>query len=166
MPYCDELAADGKSHYGRCRTDWLSAICRLKEWHAQFSPYERGAGNSSLLYVHVGKTGGTLVGNLLQAHGVAFDEVHTHPVQLTVAQRHAVFLVTIRDPVDRLLSGYNHHIRHDWDASWFRATRDCMPSPERAPQVLFGASGTAAFPPSAQHFLLNATGVGHLHMNT
>ena len=73
--------------------------------------------NRSVLFVHIGKAGGGTIESMLQqAHYVAFDQVHVHPVPLLALRSHPHIVVVVRDPVARFISAYNWGItqRQAW----------------------------------------------------
>ena len=71
----------------------------------------------SLLFVHVGKTCGTTVGftlrdnagqiKLLNPPRPPYAEVHVHSVRPDVVEHAEHVLISLRDPVDRVVSAYN-----------------------------------------------------------
>ena len=73
-----------------------------------------------LLFIHVGKTCGDTVISALDKNSMkiksidehsgrdAYDMVHVHPVRAEVVASMDNILITMRDPVDRLISAYNN----------------------------------------------------------
>lgn len=63
---------------------------------------------SRVLYIHVGKCGGSTVWSWLRHAGVDFDEVHLHRPANTQERAYSKFVVWVRDPVDRFVSAFNY----------------------------------------------------------
>lgn len=66
-----------------------------------------GLHNKSILLVHVGKTAGASVKAQFETDGLDFEQVHLHSVDEAMIRAHAVVLVSLRDPVQRLVSAFN-----------------------------------------------------------
>ena len=69
-----------------------------------------GADGSQLLFVHVGKAGGTSVAKYLSEAAVPFDEVHVHSTSLDVFRNHSTILVSLRDPARRVESAIHEFL--------------------------------------------------------
>jgi hypothetical protein len=109
-----------------CRRTWSQAVKEMPEAsEGDQRPELRGdafrsKNPPSLLFVHVGKTCGATVGFALRdnqrllstkhANQPAYDEVHTHPVRWGVLDAADRVLVSLRDPIDRVVSSYNSYV--------------------------------------------------------
>jgi hypothetical protein len=109
-----------------CKRTWSKAVEAMPESaEGDVRPELRGDAfrtttPPSLLFVHVGKTCGATVGFALRdnqrllntRHPLqpAYDEVHTHPVRWGVLAAADHVLVSLRDPIDRVVSSYNSYV--------------------------------------------------------
>ena len=109
-----------------CKRTWTKAVEAMPESpEGDSRPELRGDAfrtktPPSLLFVHVGKTCGATVGFALRdnqrllntRHPLqpAYDEVHTHPVRWGVLAAADYVLVSLRDPIDRVVSSYNSYV--------------------------------------------------------
>lgn len=64
-----------------------------------------------VLFIHLGKTGGGSVGQLLKDENVSYDQIHMYPVILPALRSHPYIVVTVRDPVARFISAYNWGVK-------------------------------------------------------
>lgn len=84
----------------------------LNGWHqGKLYKFDR-----SVLFIHVGKAGGSSIAGILGATHVHYDQIHVHPVPLLALHSHPYIVITVRDPVARLISAYNWGIslRQPW----------------------------------------------------
>ena len=112
----------------RCVARWNQAVDRslgnvnisdpnvrlsgLNGWHqGKLYKFDR-----SVLFIHVGKAGGSSIAGILGATHVHYDQIHVHPVPLLALHSHPYIVITVRDPVARLISAYNWGIslRQPW----------------------------------------------------
>ena len=109
-----------------CKNTWSTAVSAMSDSpEGDFRPELRGDAfrakvPPALLFVHVGKTCGATVGFALRdnqrlmstKHPLqpAYDEVHTHPVRWGVLAAADYVLVSLRDPIDRVVSSYNSYV--------------------------------------------------------
>lgn len=59
-----------------------------------------------VLNVHVGKTGGSTVSAVMSKFGVHYQSLHLSRLTLDIIRRFDIFIVNLRDPVQRLISSY------------------------------------------------------------
>ena len=115
-----------------CKRTWSLAVSAMPERpEGDIRPELRGDAFKtktppSLLFVHVGKTCGATVGFALRDNQrlissklpgarsnplqPVYDEVHTHPVRWGVLAAADRVLVSLRDPIDRVVSSYNSYV--------------------------------------------------------
>lgn len=116
---CDELEAlgpdwpDGQEHLEDFRA--LTARCRERlkvatTFNVSSNVTSSGncTGGYSLHYVHIGKTGGSSVGEYLDRNDASYKQIHAKPVpRQDACLGSGKWLVTTRDPIDRLVSAFN-----------------------------------------------------------
>lgn len=68
---------------------------------------EKGASECQLVFVHVGKCGGTSVKKAWRTAGVEIHEVHIEPVK---ENAHARYIILLRDPIAREVSAFNWRV--------------------------------------------------------
>ncbi len=56
------------------------------------------------VFVHLGKTGGTSVVNMLRKHQFNFDVIHVHKIKYDPLKKYVLLL---RDPIERFISAFN-----------------------------------------------------------
>lgn len=66
-----------------------------------------GRGGTSILLVHVGKTAGGAVWDMLLKAGLSVSAIHAHAVDARMIEEHSAVLLCLRDPVERTISAYN-----------------------------------------------------------
>jgi hypothetical protein len=80
-----------------------------------------------LLFLHVGKTGGTSVASWLSKMNIPAVHVHVHPLLPSVAQRLGnQVVISVRDPIERVLSAFNYERARN--KSFWRPMDDCFAS--------------------------------------
>ena len=126
-----------------CFNLWLESVATLEtedhqnEFHCcpQYTGLERGqpdnaGGNGTrkaLLFLHVGKTGGTSVASWLSKMNIPAVHVHVHPLLPSVAQRLGNrVVISVRDPIERVLSAFNYERARN--KSFWRPMDDCFAS--------------------------------------
>ena len=60
---------------------------------------------NSILIVHVGKTGGTAVIFAFKRAKIHFQQIHMHPFSVPMLDRFDQIIITVREPVERVISG-------------------------------------------------------------
>lgn len=120
-----ELADEGNhTAMETCRRRWSAAIHRdMPPLELDANPHLRGEKclqkpAPNMLFVHVGKTCGQTVTIVLKKNAEIlqrlhpkhepYDLVHVHPVRPEVIAGVDNVVISLRDPVDRLISAYNH----------------------------------------------------------
>ena len=115
----------GTSTSPACQRRWEEGIdvslarLRIPRGQPGFDAYPFLAGvpsplhplNSTVLLVHIGKTGGSTVATTLHKAGIRNDAVHVHPVPRSLFRATPHIVVSIRDPVARFLSAFNWGVR-------------------------------------------------------
>ena len=72
---------------------------------------------SHVALIHVGKTAGMTVENLLSLAGVNHTQVHTKNAHLAVDCHFTHYIVTTRDPINRTISAFNWRCEPRWRAT-------------------------------------------------
>ena len=105
--------------------------------------------SSSLVFIHVGKAGGTSIGAWLTQHHVPFHEIHQSQPALG-ADPCRRYVVWVRDPLERFRSAYNYeravvltnttgmHVNHSLRATWCTLGPDCLAPGKIARKVTYG----------------------------
>ena len=62
--------------------------------------------NQKLLFIHVPKTGGGTIDKLLKREKVNYQQLHLHPLDSQMLKEFDTFLISLRQPVERLISNY------------------------------------------------------------
>lgn len=68
-------------------------------------------------FVHIGKTGGGTIQESLKKSGVSLCFYHQHPVKPPDLARIQKLFVTVRDPVQRVVSAYHWRLNHKKNAT-------------------------------------------------
>jgi hypothetical protein len=94
--------------------------------------------NASIAFVHIGKAGGGTISSTLTLAGIIHDQQHMRSAECRIDSpfmRHQVFVVSVRDPVDRFISAYNWRGVHGSRNSTFLkcGSANSMFSSEAAP---------------------------------
>jgi hypothetical protein len=86
-----------------------AAAAWASQSHEPAAPHGRLAQRSSrVLYIHVGKCGGSSVWTWLRRASIDFDEVHLHRPGPFQERAYSHFIVWVRDPIDRFVSAFNY----------------------------------------------------------
>ena len=72
---------------------------------------------SHVALIHVGKTAGMTVENLLSLAGVNHTQVHTKNAHVAVDCHFTHYIVTTRDPINRTISAFNWRCEPRWRAT-------------------------------------------------
>lgn len=66
------------------------------------------ANKNKVLYVHVGKTGGQFVRQYFNSslHGLFFQQLHVYALDSQMLREFEIIIISVRNPVDRLISAY------------------------------------------------------------
>jgi hypothetical protein len=66
-----------------------------------------GLQNKTILLIHVGKTCGSSVNIFMRAEKIKHVEVHRHPVDEIMVNQFDYVLITVREPLERVVSAFN-----------------------------------------------------------
>lgn len=105
-----------------------------------------GRSGTGILLVHVGKTAGGTVSEMLRKAKLPVSDIHAHAVDARMIEEHSAILLSLRDPVERTISAYNwrspklRKISPDWARCGSRVHADfykcCQSLDEYASKIL------------------------------
>lgn len=106
---------------GACSFHWQRAVDQSPYQHFLSRSNESDSAHKAVL-VHVGKAGGSTIGQYLRSLHACYDEVHLQPLHVETLTSYATVIFTARDPISRFLSAFH------WDNPERTQTRDPMRS--------------------------------------
>jgi hypothetical protein len=89
---------------------FLFGIAQLYNWLVTFvsdSNRVNSGINDKLVFVHIGKTGGSTIQKFLKDNLIEHRLIHCHPVPSEVLHKDSKVLISIRDPIERITSAFN-----------------------------------------------------------
>ena len=118
---CEALSVTwdwNQSAASNCKQAWLSGAHKSRalrlagtDPYLQYSGFDRAGAMKSndILFIHVGKTGGSSVSWGMRSNKLKINEIHVHPVLPGMLHRHKYVFITIRDPADRFVDAFKHN---------------------------------------------------------
>jgi len=107
---------------------WLEAVYGLSGVQA----IGRKPSGRRVLFIHIGKAGGSSTAKFLDAAKIASDQVHCNAVlpEVALAPSFTQTLVVVRDPIARLSSAFDYSLRGTvQDPEQFRRLSECFARP-------------------------------------
>ena len=128
-------------------------LCKQKWLNTTRGPYKTNPNyifrpQAKILLVHVGKTGGGSIMDLLEKNRMDWHQVHEHAVEASMIREHSVILLSLREPVSRQISAFNWRLGkpHDRNLGNRSAFYGCFSHVNEYAQALYASSfcGTQA----------------------
>ena len=107
---------------------------------------------SDIVFVHIGKTGGSTIQKFLTDNNVEYKLVHCHPFTPKMLPLNAKVIISVRDPAERIVSAFNWrhpkggflaHIGKN-NTPQEKILYDCFPNASTYIRALFGGSDTCS----------------------
>jgi hypothetical protein len=98
-----------------CEQKWMKTESTFgrRSGFADERPHLNGLRGTDVLVVHVGKTGGGTIAQMLKEQKIIITEVHAHAVDEKMIKDHSLILLCLRNPVERMVSAFNWRIPED-----------------------------------------------------
>lgn len=125
-----------------------------------------------VLFIHIGKAGGTTTRSFLRAARIPFDEVHCNAVlpEVALAPSFTQTLVIVRDPIARLSSAFDYSLRGtSQDPEQFRRLGACfalVPTLDALVDLYTRESKGECWSLARDLLVLHEKPAGHMQFNT